>query len=79
MVIEHGDEAMLGHSGSNTMWMVSALVAPSTKRVFVVATNTGELTLERVLLKLLAKYPATNGHGLSLAPVMVADQGFDIG
>jgi CubicO group peptidase (beta-lactamase class C family) len=47
---------MLVHSGSNTMWYVTAVVIPAKQLAFVVATNKGDPSVEESLETLLARY-----------------------
>lgn len=52
--------SLLVHSGSNTMWYATAMVAPAKKVAFVVVTNKGEPKLEEELATLLKRLvPAT--------------------
>ncbi|HEU0032168.1 MAG TPA: serine hydrolase domain-containing protein [Kofleriaceae bacterium] len=44
---------VLGHSGSNTMWFATALIFPDSQVIAVIATNTGDTTLESALVSLL--------------------------
>jgi D-alanyl-D-alanine carboxypeptidase len=56
MTGKSGDRNLI-HSGSNTMWMLTALVSPKTKLAFVLATNQANDSLEMLLLsKLIPRY-----------------------
>lgn len=46
----------LVHSGSNTMWMLTALVSPKTKQVFVLASNQASDSIERLLFTRLVPH-----------------------
>ncbi len=46
----------LAHSGSNTLWHVTAVVLPDRKLVFVVATNRAKDMVEAVIPPLLERY-----------------------
>ncbi len=52
MVVSKKD-TMLLHSGSNTMWYLTAIVIPSKHFAFVVATNKGEPKIEESLEALM--------------------------
>lgn len=56
MVVTNKRGTLLMHSGSNTMWYVTAIVAPGEKLAFVIATNSGSDAIEKSLESLLARY-----------------------
>lgn len=56
MVVAKGNETMLVHSGSNTMWYATAVVIPTKKLAFVVATNKGDEKIEESLETLLKRF-----------------------
>ena len=56
MVVTSKRGPLLMHSGSNTMWYATAVVAPGEKLAFVIVTNSGSDALEKSLEKLLARY-----------------------
>lgn len=56
IVIPSAKGSQLGHSGSNTMWYATAVLAPADKAAFVIVTNKGESALENSFLDLLARY-----------------------
>lgn len=51
-----GKNTMLVHSGSNTMWYATAVVIPTKKLSFVIATNKGDETIEESLETLIKRY-----------------------
>jgi CubicO group peptidase (beta-lactamase class C family) len=56
MVVTNKRGKMLLHSGSNTMWYATAMVAPDEHLAFVVATNKGDQALEGSLGDLFGRY-----------------------
>jgi D-alanyl-D-alanine carboxypeptidase len=62
MVISSPKGSMLVHSGSNTMWYATAMVAlttkPEDKLVFVMATNRGSDAIESVFERLVKRHVA---------------------
>ncbi|HUS29940.1 MAG TPA: hypothetical protein VMZ53_15650, partial [Kofleriaceae bacterium] len=55
-VVESPKGPILIHSGSNTLWYATALVAPGTRFVFVIATNKFEDGIENELGSLLVRF-----------------------
>jgi CubicO group peptidase (beta-lactamase class C family) len=55
-VVETPKGPVLVHSGSNTLWYATALVAPATHFAFVIATNKFDDNLEKELGGLLARF-----------------------
>lgn len=56
MVVINKRGKLLLHSGSNTMWYVTAMVAPGDHLAFVVATNKGDPAIEGSLEPLFGRY-----------------------
>ncbi|NVB83541.1 MAG: beta-lactamase family protein [Kofleriaceae bacterium] len=56
MVVTNARGKLLVHSGSNTMWYATAMVAPDEHIAFVVATNKGDQALEGSLGDLFGRY-----------------------
>jgi CubicO group peptidase (beta-lactamase class C family) len=56
MVVTKNARTLLMHSGSNTMWYVTAVVVPADKLAFVIATNKGSDGVEGMLDTLLPRY-----------------------
>jgi D-alanyl-D-alanine carboxypeptidase len=59
MAIPQPAGTMLAHSGSNTLWFATAIVAPARKLAFVVVTNKGEPRVEESLKALLRRLAPT--------------------
>lgn len=56
MVMKQGSATALAHSGSNTMWYATAVVIPSKRFAFAIATNKGDEAIEDSLEALIERY-----------------------